>query len=103
MTEIVAAQLIGIGAAVASTVSFAPQAWMIIKTRDVTGLSAPMYLITVAAFALWVGYGWLKSDWALIVPNSLCFVLSGFIFLMICLPAKQRQKVADVIEDPLRE
>ncbi len=48
MTEAVTVQLIGIAAAVASTTSFAPQAWKIIKTRDVKGLSAPMYLITVA-------------------------------------------------------
>lgn len=93
--------LIGIAAAFASTISFAPQAWKIIKTRDVSGLSAPMYLMTVSAFALWLSYGSLKSDWALIVPNALCLSLSGFIFVMICLPAKQRDKVADAIEEPL--
>lgn len=94
-------QLIGIAAAIASTVSFAPQAWKIIKTRDVTGLSTPMYLITVSAFALWLGYGWLKSDWALIMTNALCLALSGFIFVMISLPAKHRDKVADAIKEPL--
>jgi MtN3 and saliva related transmembrane protein len=96
-------QIVGTAAAVASTISFAPQAWKIIRTRDVTGLSAPMYLITVSAFALWLSYGWLKSDWALIVPNALCFGLSGFILVMICLPKKNRQKVADAIEEPLRK
>lgn len=60
-----------------------------------------MYLMTVSAFALWLGYGWLKSDWALIVPNALCLALSGFIFVMICLPAKLRDEVANVIEKPL--
>jgi len=94
-------QIIGYTAAVISTVSFAPQAWKIIRTRDVGGLSGPMYSLTVAAFALWLSYGWLKSDWALIVPNALCLGLSGFIFMMISLPPRERGRVANLIEEPL--
>ena len=58
-------QSIGILAAVASTASFAPQAWKIISTRDVDGLSAKMYALTVVGFLLWLSYGIGKGDWTL--------------------------------------
>ncbi|MEO7739986.1 MAG: SemiSWEET family transporter [Novosphingobium sp.] len=96
-----ATHLIGTAAAVASTASFAPQAWKIIATRDVSGLSSRMYLLTVAAFALWLTYGWIKQDWALMVPNALCLALSGFIYIMLQLPPRSRDTVADLIGEPL--
>ena len=49
--------IIGWLAAFASTASFAPQAWRIIRTRDVQGISLAMYALTVSAFALWLAYG----------------------------------------------
>ena len=44
---------IGSLAAVASTISFAPQAWKIIKTAKTDDISTGMYAITGTAFALW--------------------------------------------------
>ena len=52
-----AVTIIGSRAAIASTLSFTPQAWKIIRTRDTDAISAPMYAITVVGFALWTGYG----------------------------------------------
>lgn len=94
-------QTVGIAAAIASTASFAPQAWKIIWTRDVQGLSAGMYMLTVSAFALWLSYGVLKMDWALIVPNALCFLLSLFIFVMISVSRRTRNRIAETIEQGL--
>jgi MtN3 and saliva related transmembrane protein len=91
--------IIGLCAAVASTASFAPQAWRLISTRDVKGLSTGMYLLTVTSFALWMTYGLLRGDWALIVPNMICLVLSGFILTMLVLPSAKRDQVADAVED----
>lgn len=90
--------IVGALAALASTASFAPQAFKIIRTRDVSGLSARMYALTATAFALWLAYGAMRSDWALMVPNGLCLVLAGFILLMIVLPGAKREAVADAIE-----
>lgn len=90
-------QVVGTMAAIASVVSFSPQAWKIIRTRDVKGLSAGMYSMTVTAFALWMTYGLMQSDWALIVPNTLCLLLSGFILTMILLPKHSRENVSDTI------
>lgn len=90
--------IVGTLAAVASTVSFAPQAWRVIRTRAVEGLSAGMYTLTVAAFTLWSAYGLLQSDYALIIPNLLCLSLSLFILAMIVASARTRDRVAETIE-----
>jgi MtN3 and saliva related transmembrane protein len=90
--------LIGALAALCSTTSFAPQAWKIIATRDTRSLSASMYAITVAGFALWLVYGAVKSDWPLIVTNSICFAMASFILVMKLLPQNQKDAVADSID-----
>lgn len=91
-------QTIGIFAAIASTASFAPQAWKIISTRDVQGLSTKMYSLTVVGFLLWLIYGIGKGDWTLIGPNAICLALSLFILAMIMMPQTKRDAVADVIK-----
>ena len=89
--------LIGTVAALVSTVSFAPQAWKIIRTRDTSGISTGMYAMTVAGFSLWLGYGLLRGEWPLIVPNAVCLVASGFIFTMKLLPKRSMRSVADAL------
>jgi MtN3 and saliva related transmembrane protein len=85
-------------AAAASVASFAPQAWKTIATRNVKGLSAAMYALTIAAFALWTGYGAMLGNWALIVPNVICLALAGFIFVMIVSPQRTRARIADALD-----
>lgn len=90
--------IVGIAAAAASVTSFAPQAWRIIRTRSTEGLSSGMYSLTVAAFALWLTFGILKNEPAIIVPNALCLLLSAFIFAMILLPDQKVAKVAEAVD-----
>jgi MtN3 and saliva related transmembrane protein len=90
--------IIGTIAAICSTISFAPQAWKIVHTRETKDISTGMYLFTVAAFATWVVYGVLLSQWPLIVANSICFVLSAFILAMKLLPKREKNKVANALE-----
>jgi MtN3 and saliva related transmembrane protein len=85
----------GIGAALCSVMSFAPQAWKIIRTRETKDLSAPMYALTVTGFALWAGYGWVLGQWPIIVPNVTCCFLSLFILTMILLPRRRRTELAN--------
>lgn len=96
-----AATLIGALASLTSIVSFAPQAWRIIKTRDVSSLSPITYSITVTSFALWTTYGLLLGQWPLIATNGICLVLAAFILLLILLPRRTRDRVADTV-DPTR-
>lgn len=97
------ARIVGAMAAIASTASFAPQAWKVIWTRDVEGLSAGMYMLTVSAFALWLAYGVLRSDWALMLPNGLCLILSAFILVMIVVSRRTRVRIANAIEHGLQK
>lgn len=92
---------IGTAAAIASTVSFTPQAWKIIKTAETKDISTGMYLITVTAFALWAVYGVILNQWPLVASNVICFFLSGFILLMKILPRSQKRQVSRSIEKHL--
>ena len=90
--------IIGTLAALCSTVSFMPQAWKIIQTRETKDSSTGMYLLTVIGFATWTTYGVLLAQWPLIVANGICFGLSGFILTMKLLPRRDKNAVADRIE-----
>ena len=61
------ATLIGTLAALASTASFTPQAWKIIKSPK--DLSTAMYLLTVAGFSLWTVYGLFLGAWPIILAK----------------------------------
>ena len=90
--------VIGALAAAASTSSFAPQAWKIIRTRETKGISVGMYGFTVVGFALWLAYGLMLGQWPLIFTNSVCLLLSAFILLMKILSPRTRDAVADTLD-----
>lgn len=92
------ATLVGALAAIASTASFAPQAVKVVRTRDVSAISAASYAVTVAGFALWLAYGIMLGQWPLIASNGVCFLLSGFILAMKLLSRGKRDKVAHAID-----
>jgi MtN3 and saliva related transmembrane protein len=85
-------------AAVASTVSFAPQAWKVIRSRRTTDISAAMYGFTVAGFALWLAYGVAVSQWPIIVCNALCLAIAAFILFMKLSPQRVKDDVAEKID-----
>jgi MtN3 and saliva related transmembrane protein len=93
------ATVVGGIAAVLSTVSFVPQATKIIRSRDTSGISTGMYLVTVAGFTLWIVYGAMQAAWPLIASNSICLVLSAFILTMKLLPQREKEKVADAVDE----
>lgn len=95
------ANILGASAALASTVSFTPQAWRIIRTGDTRALSTGMYVITVAGFCLWTAYGVVLGQWPLVVSNSICLLLSGFILVMKLLPRRQKQEVREKVSEAI--
>ncbi|MER9438939.1 SemiSWEET transporter [Mesorhizobium sp. M0618] len=90
--------VIGYFAALCSMTSFTPQVWKIIKTRDTSSISAPMYGIYVLGLAFWLIFGILKNEWPLIITNGVCLVLSAFILVMTLLPRAKKDAVADVLD-----
>ncbi len=93
--------LVGSLATLASVVSFLPQAWKIIRTRDTTAISTRMYAVTVVGFSLWLTYGLLLERWPLIATNGLCLLLSAFILAMKLLPQHRKDAVADALDPTL--
>lgn len=92
------ATIIGICATVASTVSFVPQAWKIIKSRQTHDISTGMYAVTVVGFALWMAYGVILVQWPLIFTNAVCLILSAFILTMKILPRHEKDAIADALD-----
>jgi MtN3 and saliva related transmembrane protein len=91
---------LGYSAAVLSTASFTPQAWKIIRSRQTRDISVGMYLLTVTAFAAWLAFGLLRREWPLVLSNSICLALSGFILAMKLLPPSGKRKVAETLTKP---
>lgn len=74
--------ILGLVATSFTTSAFVPQVWRTWKTRDVSGISLPTYVIITIGLALWLVYGLLKNDLPLIVANSSMVILTGAITLM---------------------
>lgn len=101
VTSISAITVVSIFAATLSMVSFVPQAWVVIRSRNTDGISLKMYLITVAGFIFWLAYGVLLKQWAIIVQNLICLALSSFILFMKLLPQSKKEVVADALTPDL--
>jgi MtN3 and saliva related transmembrane protein len=92
------ATLLGGLAAAASTISFAPQAWQVIRSRRTKDISALMYGVTVLGFALWCAYGLTLMQWPIILCNAICLGLAGFILFMKLAPQPVKEQVANRID-----
>ena len=92
-----AVTIVSLFAATLSMVSFVPQAFEIIRSRNTEGISLKMYSITVAGFITWLLYGVLLLQWAIIVQNIICLCLSAFILTMKLLPQEKKEAVADAV------
>lgn len=77
-----ALDLLGLVATCFTTSSFVPQVWRTWKTRNVSGISLPTYVIITVGLALWLVYGWLRGDMPLMVANAVMVVLTGAITVM---------------------
>jgi MtN3 and saliva related transmembrane protein len=91
--------VLGYCTAALSTASFAPQALKAIRSAQTRDISLGMYVLTVAAFAAWLAFGFLRREWPLVLSNSICLALSGFILAMKCLPLSDKRKVSKVLTD----
>ena len=78
----VIANTVGTVAALCSMTSFAPQIVKIWRDRDASEISLTMYLVTVAGFCLWIGYGVLIGSWPVAVSNVICLLMSGAVLAL---------------------
>lgn len=77
-----APDLVGYLAAVLTTCSFVPQAWLTFRTRDVRGVSLGMYSVFTIGVGLWLLYGLLAHAWPVVAANAVTLALAGAILVM---------------------
>lgn len=82
-----ATELIGYFSAFLTTLAFVPQAHHSWKTRDLSGVSLPMYSLFSLGVVGWLTYGILIVSWPIIVANSITLILACAV---LCLKLKHR-------------
>ena len=71
--------LIGMAAAVLTTIAFLPQVIRTWKTRSTADISLVMFVTYVTGIVLWLLYGLMLHDLPLIFSNAVTLVFSGTI------------------------
>ncbi len=69
--------LLGYPAAFLTTIAFVPQAWQSWRTRDLSGISLPMYALFTLGVALWLGYGVAIGSPPVIAANAVTLLLAA--------------------------
>jgi MtN3 and saliva related transmembrane protein len=75
-------EFLGYAAASFTTASFVPQAWLIFRTRNVSGISVGMYSAFTFGVALWLAYGLALEAWPIVVANAITLALALSILVM---------------------
>jgi MtN3 and saliva related transmembrane protein len=70
---------LGYCAAAFTTASFVPQAWLTLRTRDVSGISLGMYSAFTFGVALWLAYGVALGQWPIVLANAVTLALAATI------------------------
>jgi MtN3 and saliva related transmembrane protein len=81
--------LIGYPAAFLTTVAFMPQAWQSWRTRDLSGISLPMYALFTAGVVLWLAYGVVIGSAPIMIANAITLVLASVVLVL---------KVAEILQ-----
>lgn len=74
--------LIGVGAALCSIASFAPQIIKIVREKDASSVSLKTYALTVTTFVLWTAYGVLAPAWPVAASNAIAFLMALSVLML---------------------
>jgi MtN3 and saliva related transmembrane protein len=74
--------LVGYVAAALTTVAFVPQALKSWQTRDLSGVSLPMYSLFTAGVAMWFVYGVMLGSWPIIIANAITIILASVVLTL---------------------
>lgn len=72
-------ELIGYPAAILTTAAFVPQAWKSWRTRDLSGISLPMYTLFTLGVAFWLAYGLLVGSTPIVIGNGITLALAAVV------------------------
>ena len=73
--------LIGLAAAVGTTISFLPQAIKTIRTKDTSGISLSMYSLFAFGTLLWLLYGLMTNNVPVYIANGITLVFATIILI----------------------
>lgn len=73
---------IGYTAAFLTTLAFVPQAFQSWKTRDLSGISLPMYSLFSLGVLGWLIYGVLINSWPIMLANSITLILACIVLYL---------------------
>ena len=73
---------LGLLAGCLTTISFVPQAWKIWKTKTAEDVSLKMFIALCLGVGLWLAYGFIKKDTAILVTNGVTLLLALAILTM---------------------
>jgi len=71
--------IFGYSAAFLTTIAFVPQASHSWKTRDLSGISLPMYSLFTVGVACWLVYGIAINSMPVILANGVTLVLAAIV------------------------
>jgi MtN3 and saliva related transmembrane protein len=74
-------KIAGYLAAAATTISFLPQAFHTIRTKDTKGISLGMYIVYVFGIIMWLTYGIGINDFPIISANTVTLALTVIILI----------------------
>ena len=84
-------EIIGMSAAILTTIAFIPQVLKVIKLKKTGGLSLSTYIIFTIGVALWLVYGFYKNSISMILGNGITLILSMIILVYIVIEKKSNQ------------
>jgi MtN3 and saliva related transmembrane protein len=84
--------LFGYPAAFLTTIAFVPQALHSWRTRDLSGISLPMYALFTLGVALWLGYGLVIGSLPIIVANAITLVLASVVLWLKILEMRRKSE-----------
>lgn len=75
-------EYIGFFAATLTTMSFVPQALQSWKTRDLSGISLPMYGMFSTGVLFWLIYGVMIESWPVMIANAITLMLACVVLIL---------------------
>ncbi len=74
--------LFGFIGAFLTTLSFVPQAWLVLRTGKTEGISLAMYALFTLGVTAWLVYGVLENALPIIIANAVTLSLASMILAM---------------------
>lgn len=75
-------QIIGLLAALLTTIANIPQTYKIIKTKSTKDISTITYSILLTGLLLWIVYGILRQDYPVLIANSVSALVCSIILFL---------------------